>query len=130
MKYQDKGIIILCRTSNKGALDFQDLLVDNEPLYVTVANKVVEWNKACGNCLMVVGSTWPEEIKKIRAIAQDMFFLVPGIGSQGGDLEQTLKNGLTKEKSGLIMSVSRAIIYADNPGIKAKELKETINKYR
>lgn len=137
LKRKDKGIIILCRTSNKGASDFQDLKVEGEPLYIRVAQKVVEWNKQYGNCLLVVGATWPEELKRIREVAKDMFFLVPGIGAQDGDLEKVLKFGLTEEKSGLapiksglIIHSSRAIIYDNNPKQKAEELRSKINKYR
>lgn len=130
LKRKDKGIIILCRTSNKNASDFQDLLINGEPLYLKVARKVVEWNKQYKNCLMVVGATWPEELKLIRKIAPDMFFLVPGIGTQGGDLERTLKYGLTKQNSGLIIHSSRSITYASNPRQKAQELRKTINRYR
>lgn len=130
LKRKDKGIIILCRTSNKSASDFQDLIVNGEPLYMIVAKKVVEWNKRYKNCLMVVGATWPEELKLIRKIAPDMFFLVPGIGTQGGDLERTLKYGLTKQNSGLIIHSSRSIIYDNNPKAKAEELRNAINRYR
>lgn len=130
LKRKDKGIIILCRTSNKSASDFQDLLISGEPLYLRVAKKVVEWNKKYKNCLLVIGATWPEELKKIRTIAPNMFFLVPGIGAQGGDLEQTLKYGLTEQNSGLIIHSSRSIIYANNPRQKAQELKKAINRCR
>ncbi len=137
LQREDKGIIVLCKTSNPGANDFQDLKMDNEPLYVKVAKKVVEWDKKYKNLLMVVGATYPEELKKIREIAKDMFFLIPGIGMQGGDLENTLKNGLTKEKSGLIISVSRSIIFASNDldfaeaaTTEAQKIKEEINQYR
>lgn len=130
LRRKDKGIIILCRTSNPGASDFQDLLVNGEPFYIKVAKKVVEWNKKYKNCLLVVGATWPEELRKIRTITPDMFFLVPGIGAQGGDLEKTLKYGLTKQNSGLIIHSSRSIIYNNNPRRKAEELKNAINKYR
>lgn len=130
LKRKDKGVIILCRTSNKSASDFQDLIVDGKPLYLKVARKVVEWNKKYKNCLMVVGATWPEELKKIRKIAPEMFFLIPGIGAQGGDLEKTLKYGLTKQNSGLIIHSSRSIIYDNNPRAKTEELKNAINKYR
>jgi len=155
LKRADKGIIILCRTSNPGASDFQDLITgvasqahprggyrlapqeSYKPLYLKIAEKVVEWNKKYENCLMVVGATWPGEMKKIRKIAPKMFFLVPGIGVQGGDLEKTLKNGLTKEKSGLIIHSARAIIYAssgkdfaEKSRKKAIEMRDLINKYR
>lgn len=137
LKYKEKGVIILCRTSNPGAADFQDLEVDGEPLYIKVAKKVIEWNKINNNCLLVVGATWPEEMKAIRAVAPGMFFLVPGIGAQGGDLQATLEAGLTKQKSGLLMHSARDILYASNgPDFaeKAREraitTRETINTYR
>lgn len=147
LKRREKGVIILCRTSNLGASDFQDTQVaiethpkggnrKFEPLYVKVAKKIVEWNKVHKNCLMVVGATWPNELKKIRSIAKDMFFLIPGVGAQGGDLKKTLELGLTKEKSGLIIHSARGIIYASTKEDfakmarkKAQELKDTINNF-
>lgn len=130
LKRGDKGIIILARTSNPGASDFQDLRINTTPLYMEIAKKVVVWNKTYGNCLMVVGATWPQQLKEMRSIAKDMFFLIPGIGVQGGDLKKTLKAGLTKNKSGLIISSSRGIIFSENPREEALMLKEEINKYR
>ncbi len=134
---EDKGIIILCRTSNPGAKDFQDLVTDGKPLYMHVAEKVKEWNGKAGNCLLVVGATYPEEMKKIREIAPDMFFLVPGIGAQGGDVEATLAAGLRSNKSGLLIHSARGIIYASNgedfaqrARDEAKRLRNEINKYR
>lgn len=136
---KDKGIIILCKTSNKSSSDFQDIKVSSYkiPLYLYVAKKVQEWNKKYGNCMLVVGATWPDELKKIREIAPKMFFLVPGIGTQGGDLKNTLRNGLRKDRSGLIIHSSRSIIYASNKTNfasaarkEALKLKEAINKYR
>lgn len=137
IKHSDKGVIILCRTSNPGASDVQNLEVGGEELYLIIAKKVHDWNKQYGNCLLVVGATWPEELKKIREIAQDMFFLVPGIGTQGGDLEKTLNFGLTKNKSGLIIHSAREIIYASNKEDfadkakkEAEKLRNEINEYR
>jgi orotidine-5'-phosphate decarboxylase len=110
-----KGIIVLVRTSNPGAGEFQDLQTDGKPLYQTVAEHVAkEWNQN-NNCAVVVGATYPEELKIVRAIVGDMPILVPGIGAQGGDLEGTLKNGLNSQKQGLIISSSRGIISAPNP---------------
>lgn len=126
----DKGIIFLCRTSNPGASDFQDLKTDSSNVYLEVAKKINEWNRNYGNCLMVVGATWPEQLKKIREIAKNMFFLIPGIGTQGGDLQNTLKNGLRQDKSGLIISASRSIIFSNNPKKEAEKLKKEFNKYR
>ena len=137
LRRKEKGIIILCRTSNPSASDFQDLKVNGEPLYLVVAKKIVEWNKKYHNCLMVVGATWPKQLKEVRKIAPEMFLLVPGIGSQGGDLQGTLQNGLTKNRSGLIIHTSSAIIYASsekNFAQKAKDaamtFKDQINKER
>ena len=137
LKHQDKGIIILCRTSNPGAKDFQDLSVDGQPLYMEVGKKIIEWSTKYDNCLMVVGATYPEEIKQIRELAPDMCFLVPGIGAQGGDLEKTLEAGLRKDKSGLIIHSSRGIIYAsseidfaDTARNVAIKLRNQINQYR
>ena len=129
-KRRDKGVIVLCRTSNPSAADLQDLKVDGKPLFIKVARKVVDWDKKYKNLLMVVGATYPNEMKKIREIASEMTFLVPGVGSQRGDLEHTLKNGLRKNGTGLIISSSRGIIYAQDPKLAAQELKDEINKHR
>jgi orotidine-5'-phosphate decarboxylase len=130
LKYQDKGIFILCRTSNPGAGDFQDLSVDGEPLYVKIARKVQEWNSTYANCGLVVGATWPEQLGEIRKIAPSLPFLVPGIGAQGGDIEKTLQNGLLSDKSGLILNSSRAILYADTSEQFAEKARETALKTR
>jgi orotidine-5'-phosphate decarboxylase len=125
---KDKGIIILSRTTNPGAGEFQDLLVDGKPLYKIVAENVTKkWN-ANKNCLLVVGATYPKELAEVRKIAGDMTFLVPGIGAQGGDLEATLKAGLNSKKQGLIINSSRGIIFAENPRDEAEKLRNSINK--
>jgi orotidine-5'-phosphate decarboxylase len=137
LERSDKSSIILCRTSNPGAGEFQDLKIGDTPLYKIVAEEVTKkWNKN-GNCMMVVGATYPEELAEIRKIAGDMTFLVPGVGAQGGDVEKTLRAGLNSQKKGLIISSSRGIIFAssnDDFAEKAKEeatkLKDEINKYR
>jgi orotidine-5'-phosphate decarboxylase len=137
LKHKDKGIIILCKTSNNGGGEFQNLKINNEPLYKIVAKNVAaEWNNL-NNCLLVVGATYPEELKEIRAIVGDMPILVPGIGAQGGDVEKTIKAGINSKNSGLIINSSRAIIYAstgEDFAQKAREetlkLKEQINKFR
>ncbi len=130
LKYKDKGIVLLCRTSNPGASDFQDLKIKKEPLYIKVARKITDWDQKYKNCLMVIGATWPDELKTVRNIAPNMFFLIPGIGAQGGDLEKILKAGLTKDKSGLIISSSRGIIFSENPRKEALKLRNEINKFR
>lgn len=129
-KRKDKGIIILCRTSNPSSKDLQDLKIDGEPLYVKVAKIITIWDKKYKNLLMVVGATYPSELKNIRQIAPDMTFLVPGIGAQSGELKSTLLNGLRKDGKGLIITSSRVIIYDQNPRTAAQKLRNEINKYR
>jgi orotidine-5'-phosphate decarboxylase len=137
LKRPDKGCIILCRTSNPSASDFQDLLIEGKPLYIRVGEKVMEWDKKYHNCLMVVGATWPKQMEEIRALAPEMNFLVPGIGSQGGDLEGIMKTGLRPDKAGLIINSGRSIIYAssdedfaEKAHLEAQKLRDEINKYR
>ena len=132
---KDKGCIILCRTSNPGAGEFQDLNVEHSvfnksvPLWQVVAEKVSkDWNKN-NNCMLVVGATYPEEMKKVREIAGDMTFLVPGIGAQGGDLKAVMGSGLNSEGLGLIINSSRGIIFSENPKEEAKKLYEGIGGY-
>ncbi|MDX7986590.1 orotidine-5'-phosphate decarboxylase [Xenorhabdus sp. 12] len=138
LDYKDKGIILLCRTSNPGAVNIQDLLVDGEPLYKKVASLIVnEWNYN-NNCLAVVGATWPNQMKEIREIAKDIFFLVPGVGTQGGSIKDLVINGKNEAGKGLIISTSRAIIYAsqdefnfaEKARLAAKEIRDNINLYR
>lgn len=135
---KDKGIIVLCRTSNKGSEEFQDLVADGKKLYLHVARNVKEnWN-ANGNCLLVVGATFPEELAEVRQlVGQEMVFLVPGFGAQGGELEATVKGGINSNGKGLIINSSRAIIYADNTEKfadvareKVLAAKAEINKFR
>ncbi|MBI3589291.1 MAG: orotidine-5'-phosphate decarboxylase [Candidatus Liptonbacteria bacterium] len=110
----DKGIFVLCRTSNPGASEFQNLPVNGGPLYRFVARRVAsEWNKN-GNCGVVVGATYPEELVKVRAIVGDMPILIPGIGAQGGDLEKTVAAGKDSFDQGMIINSSRGIIFASN----------------
>jgi orotidine-5'-phosphate decarboxylase len=115
LAYSDKGVILLCRTSNPGGSDLQFLEVGRsggEKLYERVARLVAEeWN-ASGNCALVVGATFPAEIARVREIIGDMPLLVPGIGAQGGDIEATVRAGRTADGGGLMISSSRAILYA------------------
>ena len=158
---KDKGVIVLCRTSNPGAGEFQDLQVGigrdefhdltrvhaiptsmNEVGYLTsLSNHVAycvsqQWN-ANGNCALVVGATYPDELRSIRAIVGDMPILIPGIGKQGGDIEQTVKAGKDRNGTGMIINNSSGIIFAgsgedfaDVARIKALEMHEAINQYR
>lgn len=125
--------VILCRTSNSGARDFQDLLIDGKPLYQHVAQRAAsKWNEL-KNVLLVVGATYPEEMSILRKAHPDITFLVPGIGAQGGDLKTTLDNGLDANKRGLLISSSRQIIFAgDSAAIRkaAQELRDQINSLR
>src|SRR5690349_18725476 len=115
----DKGVILLCHTSNPGAADVQDLLVESTgserlPLYQHLARTIArDWN-GNGNCALVTGATWPEQLAQVRALVGDMPLLVPGIGAQGGDVEAVVRNGRTADGNGLMISSSRAILYAGN----------------
>lgn len=130
LERRDKGIFVLCHTSNKGAEEFQNLEVGGKELYKKVAENVAQqWNEF-GNCYMVIGATYPEELAQVRKIAGDMTFLIPGIGAQGGDVEKTVKAGLNSKDEGLIISASRSIIYSDDPRKEAEALRNEINKYR
>jgi orotidine-5'-phosphate decarboxylase len=131
----DRGAILLCRTSNPGARDFQDLLVDGLPLYRRVAERAAaQWNEH-RNLMLVVGSTYPRDMADLRRAHPEMSFLVPGIGAQGGDLEATLAAGLDSRGAGLLISSSRNIIYAGGgtPAAihaAAAELRTNINRQR
>jgi orotidine-5'-phosphate decarboxylase len=134
----DRGVVILCRTSNPGAGDLQDLIVDGRPLYQHVASIVArDWNEH-GNCALVVGATWPEQLREVRAIiGNDMPILVPGVGAQGGDAEAVVRNAASADGNGLLVSSSRAILYASNgddfadaAARAARELRDTINAAR
>ena len=138
----DKGVIVLCRTSNPGARDLQDLVVpdkigDGRPLYQHVAQLVArDWN-ANGNCALVVGATYPDELREVRALVGDMTILVPGIGAQGGDVQAVLRNGKNAQGAGLVISSSRAILYAGSGEDfaqaargEARKLRDEINRWR
>ncbi|MGO4222655.1 orotidine-5'-phosphate decarboxylase [Lysobacter sp. TAF61] len=134
----DRGVVILCRTSNPGAGDLQDLVVaDGRPLYQHVAEKVArEWN-GNGNCALVVGATWPAQLREVRAIVGDVPFLVPGVGAQGGDVEAVVTHAKSADGTGLMVSSSRAILYASSgddfaeaAAAAARELRDEINRHR
>jgi len=135
---KDRGVIVLCRTSNAGSGEFQDLRIDDLPLYQHVARRVAqEWN-GHGNCLLVIGATWPSELGEVRRLVGDELpFLVPGIGAQGGDVEAVLREGSDSQGSGLVISSSRAILYAsdgedfaDAARAAAILQRDAINQYR
>ena len=123
-----KGTIVLCRTSNAGSSEFQSLEVDGEPIYLRVARAAAAKWRSIGECALVVGATYPEELARVRAIIGDMPILVPGIGAQGGDINAVIRAGTTRPSSattsqattpttsrrGLIINSSRAILYASD----------------
>ena len=111
LTYKNKWTVVLAMTSNKGAKDFQFLEANNTPIYESVVSKCMEWGNE-GNTMFVVGATRSEDISKIRKLAPNHFFLVPGVGAQGGSLEEVVKYGMTNE-CGLLVNSSRGIIYAD-----------------
>ncbi len=132
LERKDKVSIILCRTTNPGAGELQDLIVggSGEPLWQFIAEKVTkEWdtNK---NCMLVVGANYTEEMRIIRSIAPEMTFLVPGVGAQGGSVRDVMESGKNSEGLGLIINSSRAIIFADNPAEEARKLRDEIRKYK
>lgn len=123
LEYHEKGIFVLCLTSNTGFKDFQKT-GSGEPLYKLVAKHVKEWNHY-GNCGLVVGATKPEELKEIHDLVGEMPLLIPGVGAQGGDLEASVKYGGKRA----VINASRSILYAEDPGVEAKRLRDEINKY-
>lgn len=130
LEREDKLNIVLCRTSNPGAGELQDLSIEGKPLWQHVAAHVrMHWN-ARGNCALVVGATWPEEMRAIRAIAPELPFLVPGIGAQGGDLRAVLDAGLDASGGGLMIASSRAILFSDDPRHAVRTLRNEIEAVR
>ncbi len=152
LKREDKGCIILCKTSNPGSGEFQDIEINSlDPglrrddtgsdsslkMYEYVAQQVSQkWNEN-NNCMLVVGATYPEQMRKIRSVTGDMPFLVPGIGAQGGDVEKTVCAGMDSNKRGMMINSSRGIIFASNgedfaqkAGEEARKLRDEINRYR
>lgn len=109
LEYGDRGVFVLCLTSNPGSADFQR---END-LYLRVAEKVLQWDES-GNAGLVVGAQHPQELARIRALVGNMPILVPGVGAQGGDLRDVLKAGIAENRSGLLINVSRSILYASD----------------
>ncbi|MDD2891183.1 MAG: orotidine-5'-phosphate decarboxylase [bacterium] len=131
LEYEDKGVFILCLTSNPGAYDFE--IYGKEPIFKRVASFANEWNKKYGNCGLVVGATMSDFLSDIKGIAPELPWLVPGVGAQGGSVEDVIKHG----GENLVINSSRNIIYAsseENFAEKAREealkLKDEINRHR
>jgi orotidine-5'-phosphate decarboxylase len=139
MAWSERGVIVLCRTSNPGGSDLQFMNVDGQPLYQHVARMVAEkWN-VNGQCALVVGATFPQELAQVRAIVGDMPLLVPGVGAQGGDVAATVQSGKTAAGAGMMINSSRAILYAQPQGKEdfaeaarrvAQQTRDDINLYR
>jgi len=136
LDYPDKGLFVLCHTSNPGAADFQELEINewrsldrepHQPLYIHVARTTTRWSANIG---LVVGATFPDAIRATRDAAPDAWFLVPGIGAQGGDLEAVLDAGLRPDGQGLIINASRSVALAPDPGEAARYLRDAINVVR
>ncbi|MBF8267025.1 MAG: orotidine 5'-phosphate decarboxylase [Dehalococcoidia bacterium] len=140
LEYADRGIFVLCHTSNPGASEVQELTVQGSPprpLYEHVALKAQEWN-CRGNVGLVMGATYPQQLQGVRRLCPDMLMLIPGIGAQGGDLEESIKNGVNSQGEGIIINASRSILYASRSSDKfagearraAQELRKQISRAR
>jgi orotidine-5'-phosphate decarboxylase len=141
LEYEEKAVFFLCRTSNPSAHDFQDLLVCEEkgqvrPLYAEIAQRVQLWNRT-GNCGLVVGATYPQELDTIRSMCPYMPILIPGVGAQGGNLEASVLAGVDVSGEKAIISVSRAILYAGegadyavSAATEARKLRNRMNEAR
>ena len=147
LEFPEKGVFLLCKTSNPGAGDLQDLTVDrgpwtndsrspstvdlprSVPLYIHVAQLAQTWNTH-NNIGLVVGATQSEALARVRTAAPDLWFLSPGVGAQGADMETALKAGLRKDGKGMLINVSRSLARAENPGMAAAELRDEIVSVR
>jgi orotidine-5'-phosphate decarboxylase len=136
----DRGVFIVCRTSNPGARDLQDLPVAGEggsrPLYQAVAELAKRWDTR-GNVGLIVGATYPDEMRRLRELCPEMPFLVPGIGPQEGELARAVRAGLDAQGSGIIINASRAVLYASEGGDfaraarrEAQALRDAIEEHR
>jgi orotidine-5'-phosphate decarboxylase len=124
----DKVAIVLCRTSNPGAGELQDLDVGGVALWEVVATRVRDaWN-ARGNCMLVIGATYPAELCRARELCPDLTFLVPGVGAQGGDVASVVSAGLDARGRGLLINASRSIIFAADPAAEARVLRDDIRR--
>jgi orotidine-5'-phosphate decarboxylase len=110
--YADRGVFVLCKTSNPGAVEMQDLIVEaSEPLFVRVARRALTWDRH-GTLGLVVGATYPADVAAVRRIAPRVPILLPGVGAQAGDLERSVQAGVDADRSGAIVNASRTILYA------------------
>ncbi len=127
LNHKEKGIFVLCLTSNAGSQDFQQLQVNGKPLYMEVAEKMASWNRD-HNCGLVVGATHPEQLKEIRRVAADMPLLIPGVGAQGGSLEKAITDGTDNFKELAVINVSRSVLYASKEADFAQRARQELQK--
>jgi len=126
LNYPEKGVLLLCKTSNPGSGDLQDMTLSNgDLLYEHVARLAQTWNTK-NNIGLVVGATHTGAMQRVRAAAPDLWFLAPGVGAQGGELESALRAGLRKDGKGMLIPLSRGISRAEKPGLAAAELRDQI----
>jgi uridine monophosphate synthetase len=123
--YAERGVFLLCHTSNPGASDLQTLPAPDRPLYQVVAEKASAWGTG-----LVVGATFPEALARVRGLAPQSWILLPGVGAQGGDLEAALAAGLRHDGLGVVVNASRGVIYAGDPRRAATDLRDRINAAR
>jgi orotidine-5'-phosphate decarboxylase len=140
LAYRNKGVILVCHTSNPGSRDFQDLPVQTDeglkPLYEVIAQKIQSWNTE-GNCALVVGATYPTALARLRTLCPSLPILIPGVGVQGGDLSASVRAGVDANGEKAILSVSRGILYAGDgdefaeaAAKEARRLRDRINEAR
>lgn len=137
LDHADKGVFILCRTSNPNSGDLQELVAGGKMIYEHVAELARDkWNYN-GNAALVIGATYPEELRRVRELCPEMPFLVPGVGAQGGDAEKVVRNGCDRSGGGLAINSSRGILYADRSADfargaerAARELRDLVNSFR
>lgn len=137
LEHEGKGVFVLCRTSNPGGSDFQNLVLENGlRLYEQVAYRMLELDAKYGGGRigLVVGATFPSELERVRSVvgkgASGMTLLVPGVGAQGGDVEATVKAGETSDGCGMVINSSRGVIYASDMAKAARDTRDQINQYR
>lgn len=134
LRYQDRGVLVLAKTSNPGSGDLQDVTAVEdgvqEPIYLRVAARAAAWQERYGTCGLVVGATYPAQLAEVRQRCPDLPILVPGVGTQGGDLEATLAAGLTPTGDGLVVNVGRSIVYASSGADFAEQARATAMRLR
>src|SRR5690348_4738113 len=123
--HEDRGVYVLCRTSNPGATDLQHLEAGGKPLYRHVIALAEQVNDH-GNVGLVVGATAPAQVAEVRSVS-DLPFLLPGVGAQGGDVDAAVRAAWNGDPASCLVSASRSVLYADNPGREAAALQAQIN---